>query len=58
MFRQYIKNKRHKYGVKFFELCTDDDLVLKIQTYSGTKFTDTESLGQTGSIVLHPWNLT
>ena len=58
VFRQYIENKRHKYGVKFFELCTDDGLVLKIQTYSGTKFTDTESLGQTGSIVLHPWNLT
>ena len=27
--------------------------MLKIQIYSGTKFTDTESLGQTGSIVLH-----
>ena len=53
VFRQYIKIKRHKYGVKFFELCTDDGLVLKIQIYFGTKFTDTESLGQTGSIVLH-----
>ena len=51
VFRQYIKNKRHKYSIKFFELCTDDGLVLKIQIYSGTKFTDTESLGQTGSIV-------
>ena len=27
--------------------------MLKIQIYSGTKFTDTETLGQTGSIVLH-----
>ena len=27
--------------------------MLKIQIYSGTKFTDTESLGQIGSIVLH-----
>ena len=53
VFRKYIKNKRHRYGVKFFELCTDDGLVLKIQIYSRTKFTDTESLGQTGSIVLH-----
>ena len=51
VFRQYIK--RHKYGVKFFELCTDDGLVMKVQIYSGTKLTDTESLGQTGSIVLH-----
>ena len=53
VFRQYIKNKRHKYGVKFIELCTDDGLVLKIQIYYGTKFPDTESLGQTGSIILH-----
>ena len=53
VFRQYIKNKRHKYGVKFFELCSDDGLVMKVQIYSGTKLTDTESLGQTGSIVLH-----
>ena len=53
VFRQYIKNKRHKYGVKFFELCIDDGLVMKVQIYSGMKLTDTESLGQTGSIVLH-----
>ena len=31
----------------------NDGLVLQIQIYSGTKFTDTEALGQTGSIVLH-----
>ena len=24
LFRQYIKNRRHKYWVKFFELCTND----------------------------------
>ena len=27
-FRQYIKNKRHKYGIKFYELCTYDELVV------------------------------
>ena len=53
VFRQYIKNTRHKYGVKFFELCTDDGLVMKVEIYSGTKLTDTESLEQTGSVVLH-----
>ena len=31
----------------------DDGLVMKVQIYSGMKLTDTESLGQTGSIVLH-----
>ena len=40
-------------SIKFCELYTDDGLVFKIQIYSVTKFTDTESLGQTGSIVLH-----
>ena len=53
MFWQYMKNKRQKYGVKFFELCTNDDLVLNVKIYSGTKLTDTESSRQTGSIVLH-----
>ena len=53
VFWQYMKNKRQKYGVKFFELCTNDDLVLNVEIYSGTKFTDTESSRQTGSIVLH-----
>ena len=47
------KNKRHKYGVKFFELCTYDGLVLNVEVYSGTKFQDAEGLGQTGAVVLH-----
>ena len=57
VFRQYIKNKKHKYGIKFFELCTFDGLVLNIEAYSGTKFQDTENLGQTGAIVLHLMSL-
>ena len=52
VFRQYIKNKRHKYGVKFFELCTNDDFVLKTEIYSGTKFADIQSMGQTAAIVI------
>ena len=31
VFRQYIKNKRYKYGIKFFELCTNDGFVLKTE---------------------------
>ena len=53
IFRQYIKKKRHKYGVKFFELCTYGGLVLNVEVYSGTKFQDAEGLGQTGAVVLH-----
>lgn len=56
VFRQYIKNKRHKYGVKFFELCTNDGFVLKTEIYSGTKFADTRSMGQTAAIVIHLMN--
>lgn len=56
VFRQYIKNKRHKYGVKFFELCTNDGFVLKAEIYSGVKFADTEALGQTGAVVIHLMN--
>ncbi|XP_057310037.1 piggyBac transposable element-derived protein 4-like [Hydractinia symbiolongicarpus] len=35
IFRQYIKNKRHKYGVKFYELCKSDGIVLNVKIYSG-----------------------
>ena len=35
VFRQYIKNKRHKYKVKFYELCQSDGLVLRERIYAG-----------------------
>ena len=53
VFQQHIQNKKHKYGIKFFELSTFDGLVLNIEAYSDTIFQDTENLGQTGAIVLH-----
>ena len=56
VFCQYIKNKRHKYGVKFFELYTNDGFVLKTEIYSGTKFADIQSMGQTAAIVIHLMN--
>lgn len=34
-FRQYIKGKRHKYGIKLYSLCEPDGLCLKITIYSG-----------------------
>lgn len=34
-FRQYIKNKRHKYGIKLYELCTPDGYILNILIYTG-----------------------
>ncbi|XP_064597891.1 piggyBac transposable element-derived protein 4-like [Liolophura sinensis] len=53
LFRQYIKNKRHKYGVKLYELCESDGMVLKILIYSGTNVDDDLHLGQSAAVVLH-----
>ena len=33
-FRQYIKGKTHKYGVKFYKLCESDGLLLRSVIYS------------------------
>ena len=30
IFRQYIKNKNRKYGIKFFELCQYDGVILQV----------------------------
>ncbi|GBP91137.1 PiggyBac transposable element-derived protein 4 [Eumeta japonica] len=35
VFRQYIKNKKHKYGVKLYELCESSGIVMKIRVYKG-----------------------
>jgi len=35
IFRQYIKNKKHKYGIKLYELCSPDGYVLNIEIYKG-----------------------
>ena len=53
VFRQYIKNKKHKYGVKFYELCESDGIILRISIYSGESYEDDEEQGQTYAIVKH-----
>ncbi|KAG5881484.1 hypothetical protein JTB14_026541 [Gonioctena quinquepunctata] len=35
MFRQYIKNKKHKYGIKFYLLTESTGTIMKIQIYTG-----------------------
>ena len=52
IFRQYIKNKKHKYGVKFYELCESDGIVLRVSIHSGVPYQDIHGLGQTGAIVM------
>ena len=56
VFRQYIKNKRHKYGIKCYELCTHADLVLRVTIYGGQPLDDERDLGQTAAYVLHLMN--
>lgn len=34
-FRQYIKNKTHKYGVKLYKLCTVDGFTCNMMVYTG-----------------------
>ena len=52
VFRQYIKNKRHKYGIKLFKLCESDGVVMKVRVYSRESVVDPNLLGQTGAVVL------
>ena len=52
IFWQYSENIRHKYGIKFYELCTHDGLVLSAEIYGGQGFNDVDNLGQTVAIVL------
>ncbi|XP_044745115.1 piggyBac transposable element-derived protein 4 [Coccinella septempunctata] len=35
VFRQYIKNKKSKYGIKFYELTTHEGFILNLEIYQG-----------------------
>lgn len=51
-FKQYIKNKRHKYGMKLYMLTEPNGLILKFRVYEGA--TDVYGgSGHTEKIVLH-----
>ena len=55
LFRQDIKNERPKYGIKYYELCNHDGLILRT-FISGQSYEDSESLGQMAMIVNHLMN--
>ncbi|KAL4104076.1 hypothetical protein QTP88_019389 [Uroleucon formosanum] len=46
-FRQYIPNKTHKYGVKFFKACGSNGYTYKIIIYEGKQSIKGESLTET-----------
>lgn len=51
-FRQYIKNKRHKYGIKLYERCTADGFILNIQVYTGKGTVVDDERGHTYEVVM------
>lgn len=52
LFRQYIKTKAAKYGIKFYELTTSDGYVLNITIYKGADVNSIEKGSKTANIVL------
>ena len=52
VFRQYIKNKRHKYGIKLYQLTESSGLVLKTLVYCGS-LDSTGGKGHSENVVLH-----
>ena len=53
IFRQYIKNKKYKHGVKFFELCESNGIVINVKISSAEPIPDSRSLGQTRAIFIN-----
>lgn len=52
-FRQYIKGKRHKFGVKLYSLCEPNGLVLKLVAYSGSTDVQLGGSQHTEKVVLY-----
>lgn len=52
-FRQYIANKRHKYGIKIYMLTQPDGLVLKTLVYSGPRDPQVGGKGHSYKVVRH-----
>lgn len=40
-FRQYIKNKAHKYGIKLYKMCTPEGYTHSVVIYTGKNITST-----------------
>lgn len=51
-FRQYIKGKRHKFGVKLYVLCEPNGLTLKIIVYSGSADAELSGSQHTEKVVI------
>lgn len=50
-FRQYIPNKKARYGIKLYELCTPDGFVVNILIYAGKGTVTDENKGHAFAVV-------
>lgn len=50
-FNQYIQNKRHKFGIKFYMLTQPDGLVLKLRIYCGSNDPILDGTGHVDKVV-------
>lgn len=53
VFRQYIKNKKHKFGVKLYILSEPNGLVLKIRIYTGGEKDMQGEFGHSANVVMN-----
>ena len=51
-FRQYIKNKKNKFGVKLYELCESQGMILRVQIYCGKSEILSDHRNHSTSVVL------
>ncbi|CAG5030355.1 unnamed protein product [Parnassius apollo] len=51
-FKQYVKNKRHKYGIKLYMLTEPDGLILKFRVYAGSQDHDVAGKGHAEKVVM------
>ena len=51
-FFQYIKNKRYKYGIKFFKIAQYDGIIFWVSVYLWHSYNNDKNLGQTDATVL------
>ncbi|KAJ8928798.1 hypothetical protein NQ314_018586 [Rhamnusium bicolor] len=51
-FRQYIKNKRHKYGIKLYMLTEPDGTILQFRVYTGTHDAELAGTGHASKVVM------
>jgi hypothetical protein len=52
IFRQYLKNKRHRYGIKIFKLCSGPGYTNSFKIYSGKKESENQPGNMSTAIVM------